>query len=252
MGNAFLEQRVSGVFYQKTQALIGTGTTTRKVEQYVYYYVQERDGEVLELQTIGPDNTLYGERVTLSREELLADYMPEPQMSLEFARQLAEQQREITKAVARGDKFYKRGETYSAEFEYCKALALDEENVRANFGIGLCYITRGEQDKARMVFERLVELEASFSDEHKHLFNEFGINLRKAGMLDEALSYYARAVDLCSTDENLHYNMARAAFDMGDAKLAAQHLGDCLKLNGSHQEARQFVEFLKRNKKAKG
>jgi len=251
MGNAFLEQRVSGVFYQKTQASIGIGTTTRKVEQYVYYYVQERDGEVLELQTIGPDNTLYGERVTLSREELLADYMPEPQMSLEFARQLAEQQREITKAVARGDKFYKRGETYSAEFEYCKALALDEENVRANFGIGLCYITRGEQDKARMVFERLVELEASFSDEHKHLFNEFGINLRKAGMHAEALAYYARAVQLCPTDENLQHNMARAAFDMGDMKLAAQHLNDCLKLNSSHQEARQFVEFLKRKKKAK-
>jgi tetratricopeptide (TPR) repeat protein len=252
LGNAFSEQRFSGVFFQKTQAVIGTGTTARKVEQYVYYYVKEADDQTLELQTIGPDNELFGAPRTISREELLEAYLPEPQKSLDFARRLAAQQQEIQKAVARGDKFYKRGETYSAEFEYCKALALDEENVRANFGIGFCYIARGEQDKARMVFERLVVLEAAFSDEHKHLFNEFGISLRKAGLHAEALSYYARAVELCPKDENLHYNMARAAFDMGDAKLAAQHLNDCLKLNSAHQEGLQFVEFLKRKHKAKG
>jgi len=248
MGKTFLDHRISGVFSQKTQATIGTGTTSRKVEQYVYYYVQERDDAVFELQTIGPENTLYGERVTLSRDQLLEGYMPEPQKSLEFAQQLAAQQQEIKKALARGDKFYKRGETYSAEFEYCKALALDEENVRANFGVGFCYLARGEHDKARMVFERLVELEAAFSDEHKHLFNEFGINLRKAGMHDEAQVYYRRALELSPGDENLHYNLARAAFGKGDGQTAVQHLGACLKLNPEHAEARQFVDYLRRKK----
>ena len=252
MNGELSEQRMSGVFFQKVQSSIGTGTTARKTETYVYFFVQERDADTLELQTLAPDNTLFGERKTISRDELLESYLPEPQKSLEYARHMASQQQEVQKAVARGDKFYKRGQTYSAEYEYGKALELEEENVRANFGIGLCYIARGEKDKARQVFERLVELEAAFSDEHKHLFNEFGISLRKAGMHAEALSYYARAVALAPNDENLHHNMARAAFEMGQADLTAQHLADCLKLNPEHPEARQFVEYLKRKQQAWG
>jgi len=219
------------------------------VEQYVYYYAQEQEDGILEMQALGADNELFGAPRTISRDELLGTYMPEPQKSLEYARHKTAQQQEIQTAVARGDKFYKRGETYSAEFEYCKALSLDEENVRANFGVGFCYLARGEHDKARVVFERLVVLEAAFSDEHKHLFNEFGINLRKAGMHAEALSYYARGVELCPSDENLHYNMARAAFDMGEPSLAAQHLSDCLRLNSGHLEALQFVSYLRRKHK---
>lgn len=252
MGNAIRASRISGVFFQKFVSTIGTGTTVRKIEQYAFYFAQEVEEDVIEVQALGPENVLLGEPKTINREELLSKFMPEPQKSLEFARQRAAQQQQITKAVARGDKFYKHGETYSAEFEYCKALALDEENVRANFGVGLCYISRGERDKARTVFERLVELEASFSDEHKHLFNEFGISLRKAAMHQEALAYYSRAVELCPGDENLHYNMARAAFDMGEAKLAAQHLGDCLKLNPTHEEGLRFLSYLKRKRQAGG
>ncbi len=250
MTSAYPEQRVNGVFYQKVQSSIGTGTTARKTEQYFYYYVQERDDEVLELQPLGPDNTFFGQSQTISRDELLESYLPEPQKSLEFARHQAEKQHEVQKAVARGDKFYKRGQTYSAEFEYGKALSLDEDNVRANFGIGLCYISRGEKDKARLVFDRLVEIDAAFEDEHKHLFNEFGISLRKAGMHPEALAYYARALVLCPDDENLHHNMARAAYEMGEPDLAQEHLSSCLKLNPAHPEALQFVDYLKRKQQA--
>ena len=71
------------------------------------------------------------------------------------------------------------------EREQSRALLEHMGNVRANFGIGLCYIDRGEREKATEVFERLVKLDAAFEDEHKHLFNEFGISLRKAGMASE-------------------------------------------------------------------
>ncbi|HWR04354.1 MAG TPA: tetratricopeptide repeat protein [Humidesulfovibrio sp.] len=246
MDLAYTAQRINGVFFQKVVSAIGTGTTSRRTEKYVYFFVQEREDETLELQTLGPDDALFGEKKTISRDELLENFLPEPQKSQEFLRRRAAEQQEIQKAVARGDKFYKRGETYSAEYEYGKALALDEENVRANFGIGLCYLARDEKDKARMVFERLVQMDAAFEDEHKHLFNEFGISLRKAGLFDEALEFYARGVALCPTDENLHHNMARAAFEKGDVTLASQHLSNCLKMNPEHQEARQFVGYLGR------
>ncbi|SNS21194.1 Tetratricopeptide repeat-containing protein [Humidesulfovibrio mexicanus] len=241
--------RISGVFSQKKTAKIGTGTTARKTEVVTYFLVCERDDGQLDVQALTADDQPFGPKKQIGRDELLANYFPEPQKTL--ARQvsaLSPKEMEIQKAVARGDKFRKRGESFTAEFEYNKALALDMGNVRANFGIGLCYIARGEQAKAREVFERVVHLDAAFQDEHKHLFNEFGINLRKAGMHDEAQEYYRRALDLSSEDENLHYNLARAAFGKGDVKAAAQALAACLALNPEHAEARQFVDYLKRKK----
>jgi len=250
MNKEYPEQRISGVFAKKMVSSIGTGTTARRTEVLAFFFVQEQAGGELELQALGPGNELFGDKRTISREELLENYLPEPQRSHEYAILRASRDQEITKAVARGDKYLKRGENYSAEFEYNKALALDEENVRANFGIGLSYIARSELDKARAVFDRLVKLDAAFENEHKHLFNEFGIRLRMSGMHAEALDYYARAVELCPGDENLHYNMARAAYDMNEAKLAAQHLSDCLRLNPKHEEANRFLAFLKRKKLA--
>jgi tetratricopeptide (TPR) repeat protein len=181
---------------------------------------------------------------------LLGKYMPELQRTLSQAAPPSAAEMEVNKFVARGDKFRKRGESFTAEFEYSKALQLDEGNVRANFGIGLCYIDRGEHDKAHEVFERLVRLDAAFEGEHKHLFNEFGIALRKGKMNDEAITYYGRALELAPSDENLLYNIARAAFDKGDTQTAAKSLVACLKLNPTHAEATQFVDYLKRKKSA--
>jgi tetratricopeptide (TPR) repeat protein len=245
------QNRISGVFSQKKISKIGTGTTARKTEVVTYFYVEERENGMMLVQALAVNGVPFGPKVEITRDELLSDYLPEPQKTLaRAASDPTPQELEIQKAVARGDKFRKRGESFTAEFEYNKALAMDMGNVRANFGIGLCYIERGEQEKAQEVFERVVHLDAAFQDEHKHLFNEFGINLRKAGMHAEAQDYYRRALELSPGDENLHYNLARAAFDKGDGKTAAQHLGACLKLNPEHAEARQFVEYLKRKKAA--
>jgi tetratricopeptide (TPR) repeat protein len=172
---------ISGVFSTVTVNSIGTGVTTRKTEAVTYHYVREREDGILEVQPLG-EKVSFGAVREVTLDEFLEQFMPEPQMSQERARAEATRQGAVIKAVARGDKFYNRGKTYSAEFEYGKALALDEDNVRANFGVGLCYIARGDQAKAREVFERLVTLDAAFESEHKHLFNEFGIQLRISGM----------------------------------------------------------------------
>ncbi|MDO9632854.1 MAG: tetratricopeptide repeat protein [Humidesulfovibrio sp.] len=251
MSQSSVHERLSGVFSPKKTAKIGTGTTARRTEVISYYFVEEREDGVVLVQALTASDVPFGPVTEITREELLESYLPEPQKTL--ARSHATQtpqEMEIQKAVARGDKFRKRGENFTAEYEYSKALSLDEKNVRANFGIGLCYITRGETDKAREVFERVVKIDAVFEDEHKHLFNEFGISLRKSGMHAEAMDYYRRALDLSPEDENLHYNMARAAYDKGDKGLAGVYLKSCLALNPTHEEALQFVEFLQRKKAA--
>jgi len=244
-------ERMRGVFSQTKTAKIGTGTTARKTEVVSYFLVEEREDGVMLVQALTASDVPFGPTTEITREELLQGYLPEPQKTLALSRAtLTPQEMELQKAVARGDKFRKRGESFTAEYEYNKALAMDERNVRANFGIGLCYISRGESDKAKEVFERVVKIDAAFEDEHKHLFNEFGISLRKAGMHAEAMDYYRRALDLSPQDENLHYNMARAAYDKGDSGTALVYLKSCLALSPKHEEATQFVDFLKRKKVA--
>jgi tetratricopeptide (TPR) repeat protein len=226
--------------------MIGTGGTARKSESIAFFVAEERPEGDITLRSLGPENVPFGKPKNITREELLERYLPEPQRSLEYVQAEGLRQQEVTRHVARGDKFYKRGENYSAEYEYDQALQIDEENVRANFGIGLCYIARKDLEKAREVFGRLVTLDAAFRDEHKHLFNEFGIRLRMAGLHPEALAYYSRAAELCEEDENLYYNMARAAFAMGEVSQASQHLCACLRLNCEHPEALQFSAYLRR------
>jgi tetratricopeptide (TPR) repeat protein len=95
-------------------------------------------------------------------------------------------------------------------------------------------------------------LPISFESEHKHLFNEFGIQLRVSGMYAEALAFYTRAQELSPDDENLLYNMARAAHGLGDRKTTLTLLEHCLAINPEHGECQHFVNFLKRAKAGGG
>ena len=250
MSESSVPELLSGVYSQKKKAKIGAGATARRTEVVFYYAVEERADGIMLVQALTPSDVPYGPISEITREELLENYLPEPQKTLTRSRAaMSMQDMDIQKAVARGDKFRKRGENFTAEYEYNKALAMDERNVRANFGIGLCYIGRGETEKAREVFERVVKIDAVFEDEHKHLFNEFGISLRKSGMDAEALTYYARALELCPSDENLHYNMARASFNLGEIQEAMLHLDQCLALNPGHDEAKRFASFIVRRRR---
>ena len=235
--------RLHGVFSTNKTLKIGTGSTTRRVQQVSFYFVTEHEDGKIYIQPLGENYLPIGERQEIEREELLRDFLPEPGL---YQKEVLPKMREVQKSVARGDKFRSRGETFTAEFEYAKALKIDEQNVRANFGIGLCYMSRGDADKAREVFTRVVGIEAAFDNEHKHLFNEFGISLRKGKLFQEAADYYQRALELSPEDENLHYNMARALAESGDLKNAALATARCVALKPDHEEGLKLMAWLKK------
>lgn len=232
-----------GVFSIHKSMKIGTGSTQKRVQQRFNYLVRELDEENVEIQPLGEEYSPVGNTETITREDLLRDYMPEPGIWHEH---VMPRIRAVQKHVARGDKFRKRGETFTAEYEYNKALGLDERNVRANFGIGLVYLQRGDEEKAHEVFQRVVDIDAAFEDQHKHLFNEFGINLRKGGLFDDAVHYYKRALEMAADDENLHYNLARAYYEKGDHPHAVRHLNAALAMNEQHAEALAFLRSLEK------
>jgi tetratricopeptide (TPR) repeat protein len=234
------EGLIEGVFSIERMAKIGTGTTARRVKQTAMYYARQVDETVIALQGLNPKNVPFGKTVQISKDELLADYLPMPQLFKEVVGNL----RQVQKAVARGDKFRKRGESFTAEYEYANALNLDEQNVRANFGIGLCLLARDETDKAKQVFERILGIDSAFADEHKHLFNEYGIQLRKKKLFGQAVDYYRRALDLSEDDENLWYNLARAQFERSEYAGALEAVTRCLELAPGHEEGKKMLDYM--------
>jgi tetratricopeptide (TPR) repeat protein len=234
------QERIEGVFSIERLAKIGTGTTTRRVKQSAMYYAREVEGEKIELMGLNNKNVPFGQAEMITKDELLSDYLPMPQLFKEVVGNL----RKVQKSVARGDKFRKRGENFTAEYEYTNALNLDEQNVRANFGIGLCLLARDEEDRAKKVFDRILALDTAFSDDYKHLFNEYGIALRKKKLFGQAVDYYRRALDLSNNDENLWYNLARAQFERQDWAACAEAVAKCLKLAPQHEEGRKMMNYL--------
>ena len=237
------EKRMRGVFSSQEVRVVGTGTTRRKSIHKVFWFVEQDEKGAIQVQPITTSYVPTGAKKTITMEELLEKYSPEPEF---YVQSVFPKIRELNESVDRGDKCREKGENFSAEFAYDSALKLDEENVRANFGIGLTYLARGEVDKADNIFERLVHLDAAFEEEHKHLFNDFGMNLRKNKMYKQAEEYYARALELSKADENLHINLARTLLEGKDMEGCAKHLVEALRLAPGNETALKFLDWLEK------
>ncbi len=237
------KSRIQGVFSSQSMVKVGTGSTQKKTIQKTYWFVKELDDDLVEIQPLNVNYVPSGPKNKIPKDELLEKFSPEPEF---YTYTVYPKMRELNKTIALADRHRLKGESYSAEFEYNNALKVDEENIRANFGLGLTYLERGDKDKANNIFERLVGLDAAFEKEHKHLFNEFGINLRKQEMYQQALKYYTRGLELVENDENLHYNAARAYFAFKKFKKTFEHLVRALQINPDFAEAKKFIRYLKK------
>ncbi|HCR13552.1 MAG TPA: tetratricopeptide repeat protein [Solidesulfovibrio sp.] len=242
-------ERIKGIFSTQAIQKVGTGTTTRRTIQKMYWFVEEDASHNLEIQPLNKNYVPSGPKRRIGLEELLEKFSPEPEF---YVSTVYPRLRELNMVIQKGEKHREKGEIFSAELEFGQALAVDEENIRANFGLGLTYLDRGESNKADDIFQRLVRLDASFDKEHKHLFNEFGMNLRKNRMLDQAIDYYQRAESLAVRDDHLMFNIARAFFDKKDYARTMEYLQKALALNPNHAESRRFAAFLEEKGLAKG
>ncbi|WP_320174626.1 tetratricopeptide repeat protein [Maridesulfovibrio sp.] len=233
--------KIKGTFSTKLIQEIGTGTTKRKVIQSFLYYAEEKDNGEVGLRVLNENDVPTGEEQIISKEELLESFTPEVEL---YTSKVFPAIQKLNKALAKADRQRQQGNTFTAEMEYGKALSIDEDNIRANFGIGLCYLDRNEADKAADVFSRLIGLNAAFEREHKHLFNDFGISLRKNKMFDEAVNFYSRAVGLTDDDENIYFNIARCLYEKGDRKGALKNAEKCLGINPESIPAMKLKKYL--------
>ncbi|WP_144284187.1 tetratricopeptide repeat protein [Megalodesulfovibrio gigas] len=237
--------RLKGVFSTTLKGVVGFGHTKKRTSQAVHVYVEELEDGRFSVQPLNSNFIPSGAIQCLSREELLNSYIPEPAL---YTEQVAPALNSLAGTIARGEQHYQKGETFSAEFEFKNALRVDEENIRATFGLGLTYLERGDRDKGALVFKRLAKLNHPFQEQHKHLFNEFGIQLRKNKLYLQALKHYARAYKLCKTDEHLLYNIARTLYEKGSLRGCVHFCRKAIALKRNFVEARDLLEIAKRRR----
>ncbi len=237
---------IRGVFSTQAKARVGFGATRKNTAQTVYMYVEELEDGRFSIQALNANFTTTGEKQFITRDELLRQYLPEPDV---YMKRYLPAMKELEESVSRGEEHLENKELFSAEYEFKNALRIDEENIRATFGLGLTYLERGEKDKGELVFKRLGNIEGAFEEAHKHLFNEFGILLRKQGLLDQAMQHYNRAFRLCRNDEHLLYNMSRVLYEKRRRKAALWVLNRAMQLNPSFEEGQELLDALQKTTK---
>lgn len=228
-------EKIRGVFSSQSMHTTGVGVTERKSIRKTYWSGFELPDGRVEIQPLNRHYIPSGPKQIIDRDEFLAKFCPEPEFYTTT----------VFPAMKEAIETLERTESHR-ELNVDPDAPVDEVNIRANFGLGLTYLDRGDRTKARDMFDRLAELKASFKDEHKHLFNDFGINMRKNKMFDQALQYYLRAAELVDDDEHLFHNIARCYYDKGDVQECKRYLKKSLEVNPDLRESRLFWEYLKK------
>lgn len=235
------------VYLERSEVSLGYLETTTPAALENYWVATVRDDGQIHVVLLDINNEPSHLSEIVTEGEFHKRFMHQPGY---WQHAKSPQERLVDIIIEQADEHYEREEYLSAEYEYKKALHLDEESVRANFGLGLTYVAQGENNRAKEVFFRLANIEAIYQPKHKHLFNEFGIQLRKMGLYDQALEHYNRALTIARRDENLWFNMGRTLHEEGHrADLAKRAMKKALELNGELVEARCYIEFMDQPKK---
>lgn len=232
--------RIRCVFSTSRELKMGTNSSRRHASK-IYWFAEQKGAETFEIRRLNANNVPEGNPEYIPMHRLINDYTPEPAYYEEAVLPAMEKLEAI---IRQGDKHRKNDRLYSAEMEYNRALDFEEKNVRALFGLGLIFLTRKEVQRTRDLLGELVELQGAYSGKNQHLFNEFGIALRKHGLFAEAVVYYSRGLEFTKNDEHLYYNLARAYYENGDWHNCLDNLIKSNRINPGLNVARDLFRVI--------
>ncbi|WP_028588498.1 tetratricopeptide repeat protein [Desulfocurvus vexinensis] len=235
---------VQGVFSTMETRKVGTGQTQRKATVKQYWLVRQVAANLAEVQPINEHLIPVGKKRTIALDTLLERFAPEPDFYIQHPDSAARQDMAERDAPPAPPAPLPGLRVEIEGFELSGSPENVETNARASFGLGLTYLRRGNQAKAVDIFTRLAEMDAPFVPEHKHMFNDFGVSLRKQSLFDLALKHYLRALALAGEDDHLLHNIARAYFEKQDLPNCIRYLEKSLELNPDLAPSRQFLKHV--------
>ena len=243
------EGKIAGYYKEHVKISLGTGATKRQTTGENIFYAEELPNGEIKLSLLNMAGQPTNITEVIEKEEFFERCTPYPEFVPPQEKKKSDKLRKLKEKAdhhaSRGNLHLRKKEYNSAEFEFCSALKLDEEHVRANYGLAKLHLEKGEDDEARKVLDKLTHIEALFEEENKHVFNEFGIDLRKMKMYQQALDSYSKALEINPDDPILNFNKARALIDLKQFKEALSHLERSLELKPEFPEADKIAQLLR-------
>lgn len=236
------EREVLGVYSHSTKYQYQFGERAARYRHGTYWFVRRINDRNYEVQPLNGNNIPSGVRKVVDKETFLKYYTPELDFYREYTQPCLES---LQKKIKLGRRYFNLGRLDDAEREFCEAILLNDRDVDANVGLGGVYAEQKEFSKLRQVLDKLMSTDEIFREEQRHKFNEFGIDLRKRELYEDAVRFYRKALELNNQDENLHFNIARAYHGQGRLDAACEHLQLALQLNPRLREAEAFLVSIR-------
>jgi tetratricopeptide (TPR) repeat protein len=236
--------KTMGVYSTQAEAETQEGSAKGETAEKLYWFVKELEQSRYEAQRINKNHVPAGPKTVVSRSDLVEKYDPEPKYYRNITLPIL---KKIDTAVKLGEKHRENGNLDRAEEAFLRALSIDEQNAKANLGLGDVYVGKGEEDKVQEVLERLLKLDEAFEATQRIELNRFGMSLRKSKMFDKALKLYFKALEIKADDEHLHFNLARVYYEKGETGRCRKHLMDAKRLNPHFAEALKFLKYLEKH-----
>lgn len=123
-----------------------------------------------------------------------------------------------------------------------------ETDMRGNFDKAIRALSRPRDRKGALAaLEKLSETKDGIVPDHKHMFRDFGVSLRKQSLPELALRYAQRVLELAPNDDHAHFNIARILAILGYYDQAQAHITKAISLDSKENiylRMRKYLEGL--------
>ncbi len=159
-----------------------------------------------------------------------------------------------------GYKFLHDSKYGKAIVAFKKALKINDLFAEAYKGLADAYKGKGDDEKCKVYLQKASEVFAQFDrlEEAKQAFievlkyesntpnpyNTLGVKLRQKGDYPGAIHAYSQALELTPEDENIHFNMGKAYYFMGEVKKAGESFDLALSLKPDFEEAQSLYQRI--------
>ncbi|MFV0422857.1 tetratricopeptide repeat protein [Oleidesulfovibrio sp.] len=246
-----------GVYSTVESAPFSAGRPGKPASRKRYWSVWENDARSVTIQALTGSLEADGEPRVIARSELEGRYMHEPGLTAMLPEQGGFSSESQLKAEVDDDDSPFVGPSAAPEIiDDKKPAKLDlddglleyaeetENAARMDFAFALTYLRRGDKERAVELFKSLAAADERYVPQHRHMFTDFGINLRKSGLPEIAILHHERALQLTPADDHIHFNIARAHYDMGDMQSALHHIEASLQLNPQLKASQRFKKHI--------
>lgn len=118
-----------------------------------------------------------------------------------------------------------------------------EEDFRTEFSLALIRL-KGKRDEGIAALEKMARQPGPFALEHKFMFTDCGLALRKRNFYSLANKFHERARKLSPDDEHVLFNQARVMYESGRIDKARAFLQLALDMVPGFGAAKDFLAFI--------